>query len=219
MFGKKITGIAQFFLFSFLFAFTQPTLGQQISDENRVSTMVNHSDIFGLIQDVYLDISDQALNNCWTSSATLKSKAKLIFEQSDIPVIEEPSAFPSTFHPNIRLVVIGRRGPMGCWGSIHATVKIYERIEYGDQLAKDGDVPHYYTGLYPVNLYSQKGVNISPDNFNKEVMEFFEGFVSEVAAKIIAGRRKSVAKNILERYPHYKMRISESEYKKFEKSQ
>jgi len=199
----------------FLCFCSRPLFAQEFQNEERMPTLIERPEVFGLVQDVYIEFSDQAVNNCWTSASTLKSKAKLIFEQSNIPVMEEADAFMTAFHPTISLTVLGQRDARGCWGFVSANFYVFESIEYGSMLVNDDVESHYYTNFYPLSLYEQQSAIISPSNFNQQVTDFFEGFVSEVAAKVIAGRRKPVIKNILEQYPQYIRRVPVSEFEKF----
>ena len=73
---------------------------------------------------VYIEISDQAVDGCWTNASAVHSRMRYIFETAGIPVLEsDENTFLTIFSPLVLVTVLGERTASGvCYGLVRFSV-------------------------------------------------------------------------------------------------
>ena len=176
---------------SFLLFFALPSHGK--------AQTIYGEDTLGYIKFVHTRIDDQVTDNCWTNAKSIEARVRLIFEQSDISTVDELPAFLTVVTPIVSISALGFRTNNGTC-AVNATLKVIHRgyTELGDS---DRGVSYYFQGL--VHSFSRFAIFTSGSNTNSQLADFFETSASELAIKVLSGRRNLDVENFFDMNPNY----------------
>ena len=182
--------------------------GSEVCAEQKTFPQIlfEENENYGLVQDVVLIIDDQATNNCWTNSSLIKNKIKLTLEQSGVPVMDNSNYSINLFHPIVQVALLGRRDSSGgCFGMMEGKVSFGSSSGYGQFFWSFDDKSVAFDKYVPSSLETILMIDtttmVSPNNFNSQANDFFEGFIADFASKVIAGRRSDKVQKLLDELP------------------
>lgn len=134
----------------------------------------------GLVQAVYLNASLTGDEKCWTNKGQVIQKNRLMLEQSEIKVYDEPlSQSPKAINVLISIAAIESTNPKGCSGVVTIEATYNE------------DVVYYKSRISSlVYLVNRTSIFLSSTKLNQQVLEFTEEVISGFAANVISQRRK-----------------------------
>lgn len=153
----------------------------------------------GLTTHVNIVMSDQVTGNCWTNSFSVESRAKLLFEQNGVSVVDYEILLLTPFNYSVVISAFGERTGNGlCYASAQVKTIYYASERYW---LKDDDKK--FTLLHRVQAFAQTYVAVSSTNLNDQISDFVDGALSELMAKIISARRDPDVQRMKAIFPNY----------------
>lgn len=147
-------------------------------------------DSLGLIKNVSLMIEDEISGQCWTNSDKIRQQSKLILEQSELKVYEEPLFIISPFSVNLVISALGERSGEGrCFGSF--------RIESFRQTLThyNGVKIQYRAANFTQNMVASGS---GRGNLNDHFLEAADNFVSMFSSQVTAARKLPLVSDVIE---------------------
>ncbi|MFC4353034.1 hypothetical protein ACFOW6_15905 [Fodinicurvata halophila] len=163
-------------------------LGQE--SESTYPTYISLEESLGLIQNVHLEVVDDVEGGCWTNVETVRQKARLAFEQSDIRVYQEPLASTSLFTPKFLINTVGWRTERGtCVGTmnVRSISRVYTEL---------GKQEEFNVGVNSISFEYQATMT-SIDNLNTTILDSTEQATSKFIADIISNSRNKNVSQLL----------------------
>lgn len=152
----------------------------------------------GLITQVYLVVSDQITENCWTNADNIKANVRLKFEQNDIEVLQYEPSFLTVFHPSVFITGYGLRAKNGrCIGNASFKVLYFFQAAYNDPRTVSND--YIITGNSVP--FEKRVIFAAPRNLNNQFSTFFDTASSELIADILTARRNKIIVNFKQVFP------------------
>ena len=167
------------------------------AENNSEAVIFDEDEQLGLVQDVRLIISDQVEDGCWTNIDTVKNKTKLTLEQSHIPVKKEDNWNINILHPRLVITAAGfKSNDFICAGQVSVELWVYVSQHYGN--LEDTKIRKYYLQDFRAIPFSRTSLFTSGENLNEQIKDFVDSEISNLASKIIAGRRSPKVKRFLD---------------------
>lgn len=171
--------------------------GSRAEAQSNVPTFVSVDQSYGLTTYIKIEIFDGVEGGCWTNATSVESRAKLKFEQNDIRVIDYSPFFTGPFTYRLIVSANGFRSDGGlCVGNAAVQSHFSTQSEYGGA----NDIPEFSVSVQVVNFESSI-VMLNSSTLNGQISDFVDGAVSELVAKVIAGRRESVVQEMKRALP------------------
>jgi hypothetical protein len=173
-------------------------LGASVSLAQDQPVVLSWDDKLGFVRNVHINLVDNVSDNCWTNATAIRSRMRLLFEQNEIAVHEEPFAFPDPMSVHVTLQAIGYRVE----GSDLCAVSSVMSVSHAGFDVRGGAEGRQTFSLpFESNLSLQFGVNTSSSNVNEALSDFFEGTLSDFVADVISARRSENVRHFFDLYP------------------
>ncbi len=154
--------------------------------------------MLGLIRFTELTVRDDVSGGCWTNSAYITSKVKLLLEQNDVAVLEYEPLFLGPVVVNTEISAFGFRDDNGTC-AVHAKLQVYSH-----SYEEFGDISHdesSYVMPRRVSLFSGGALFVNSNKVNEQLSEFIEGQAAEFLSGVLSGRRDSIVQEFFVDFP------------------
>jgi len=166
----------------------------QDTNQDQSTDLISGDESLGLIHFIEIHVDDQVSGGCWTNVNQIRKNVRLKLEQSGIETAKK-LLWEGPYGATLIIDVIGYRTEKTnvCVGYLNVSLVNYRAESFG------------YYGEYEIYrrylLYQKAGIMTSGDNLNTMIKKDVDGYVSELAAKIIRNRGNEPIKKILKSYP------------------
>ena len=170
--------------------------------ENTIS--IARLDALGLIQAVELQVIDHVQGGCWTNVADVKARLRAELERSQIPVFDEPLAFPSPFMPTIQLRVFGGL-PLKddlCVATPRLSLSFQSSPDFGG-LTTTGEIfeipgDHVY--------WARSTTLVRSTNVDDLMMATLQRWIDTFVSEVSKGRRAAEVRRVFEAWPEVELK-------------
>lgn len=150
----------------------------------------------GMTKDISIEIVDSVTGNCFIAPDRIRNSVRLIFEQSQIPVLEGENLFPTVTSPRLLLYANGYATNSvggtrtGCTGYLIAQLGFYAfpGFQIGDETYR------YEAWSVP---FQSEVIATSSGTLDSQFQTHAEDMARELAADILAGRRSPAVQEFL----------------------
>lgn len=154
-----------------------PTLAEEC-------TTIDYRNTAGLVRWANLKVSDSVEGGCWTNASSIESKLRLMFEQSDVPLIADVKT-SSPFAVAVVASAYGARRSGTCVVSASFDVMGWAYAVLGDT----DPMEERFVAPLLASFHGRDYVAVSSSNTNGLLTEFFEEQAATFLADVLAGRR------------------------------